>query len=100
MGIHAILIRRYMDVTVTKLSPGTLNALRALASENGKTLEEYARLVLERASENHSKDRSDKAKWLRSFEDWVNGLDRDVPTLTDHQISRESIYEEQINRQL
>ncbi len=37
-----------MDVIITEISPEALNALRSLARKNGKTLEEYARSILER----------------------------------------------------
>jgi predicted DNA-binding antitoxin AbrB/MazE fold protein len=43
---------------------------------------------------------SDKEKWLADFRDWMTNLKPDTPNLTDEQISRESIYEEQILRQL
>lgn len=43
---------------------------------------------------------SDKEKWLKAFHEWMNSLDPNTPVLTDEQISRESIYEEQIQRQL
>lgn len=43
---------------------------------------------------------ADKEKWLTEFDEWMNSLDPDTPNLTDEQISRESIYEEQIKRQL
>jgi predicted DNA-binding antitoxin AbrB/MazE fold protein len=43
---------------------------------------------------------SDKEKWLADFRDWMANLNPDTPNLTDEQISRESIYEEQILRQL
>ena len=42
----------------------------------------------------------DKEKWLEDFDEWMNSLDPNTPNLTDEQISRESIYEEQIQRQL
>lgn len=42
---------------------------------------------------------ADKENWLKDFDEWMNGLDTDTPNLTDEQISRESIYEEQILRQ-
>lgn len=42
----------------------------------------------------------DKEKWLAEFDEWMNNLDPNTPNLTDEQISRESIYEEQIKRQL
>ena len=41
----------------------------------------------------------DKEKWLDEFDEWMNSLDPNTPNLTDEQISRESIYEEQLNRQ-
>jgi hypothetical protein len=47
-----------------------------------------------------SKEDSDKEKWLADFRDWMANLNSDTPNLTDEQISRESIYEEQILRQL
>jgi hypothetical protein len=37
---------------------------------------------------------------IEVFEEWMANLDSDKPSLTDEQISRESIYEEQIQRQL
>jgi predicted DNA-binding antitoxin AbrB/MazE fold protein len=43
---------------------------------------------------------SDKEKWLEDFDEWMNSLDPNTPNLTDEQISRESIYEEQILRQI
>ena len=46
-----------------------------------------------------SKSDSDKDKWLKDFDEWMNNLDPNTPNLTDEQISRESIYEEQLNRQ-
>jgi len=46
-----------------------------------------------------SKSDSDKDKWLKDFDEWMNSLDPDTPNLTDEQISRESIYEEQLDRQ-
>ena len=42
---------------------------------------------------------TDKEKWLKEFEEWMESLDPNTPNLTDEQISRESIYEEQLNRQ-
>ena len=47
-----------------------------------------------------SENESDKEKWLEDFDEWMESLDEDTPNLTDEQISRESIYEEQIKRQL
>ena len=46
-----------------------------------------------------SKSDSDKEKWLKDFDEWMNSLDPNTPNLTDEQISRESIYEEQLDRQ-
>ena len=55
-----------MDVLITEISPETLNALKSLAHKNGKSLEEYARSVLERETRNSSemnKDFQDSFKW-------------------------------------
>lgn len=43
---------------------------------------------------------ADKEKWIKDFDEWMDTLDPDTPNLTDEQISRESIYEEQILRQV
>ena len=37
-----------------------------------------------------------KEKWLKEFDEWMESLDPNTPNLTDEQISRESIYEKQI----
>lgn len=50
-------------------------------------------------SENPQSENVNEDK-LKAFEEWMNSLDPNTPTLTDEQISRESIYEEQIQRQL
>ena len=47
-----------------------------------------------------SENDADKEKWLKDFDEWMENLDPNTPTLTADQISRESIYEEQSNRQL
>ena len=47
-----------------------------------------------------SENDTDKEKWLKDFNEWMNSFDPNTPSLTDEQISRESIYEEQIQRQL
>jgi len=40
------------------------------------------------------------AEKIKAFDEWMNSLDPKTPVLTDEQISRESIYEEQILRQI
>ncbi len=40
------------------------------------------------------------AEKIKAFDEWMNSLDPNTPVLTDEQISRESIYEEQILRQI
>lgn len=42
---------------------------------------------------------TDKEKWLKEFDEWMESLDPNTSNLTDEQISRESIYDEQLNRQ-
>lgn len=41
----------------------------------------------------------DIEQWLAEFDDWMNNLDPNIPSLTNEQISRESIYKEQLDRQ-
>ena len=50
-------------------------------------------------SENSNEKSVDRFK-IEAFEEWMANLDPNTPNLTDEQISRESIYEEQILRQL
>lgn len=91
----------YMNVTVTELSPNTLSALRGLAQKNGKTLEQYARYVLERETFQITNTEAEpNAEKIKAFEEWMESLDPDIPVLSDEQISRESMYEEQTLRQL
>lgn len=44
-------------------------------------------------------DSADKEEWLAEFDEWLSGLSRSLPNLSDEQISRESIYKEQIEKQ-
>lgn len=91
-----------MTVTITEIAPDTINALETLARQNGQTLEEYARLILERetSAADGVRKTADASK-IETFENWMNSIaERDTPGLTDEQISRESIYEEQTLRQL
>ena len=55
--------------------------------------------IVEIAVRDVSKNDSDKDEWLKEFDEWMDSLDPNTPNLTDEQISRESIYEEQLNRQ-
>lgn len=50
-------------------------------------------------SENEEKELTNAEK-IKAFDEWMESLDPNTPNLTDEQISRESIYEEQIQRQL
>ncbi|CAN5218383.1 hypothetical protein BH10ACI1_BH10ACI1_05690 [soil metagenome] len=45
-------------------------------------------------------EKSDNKFKIEVFEEWMANLDPNAPDLTDEQISRDSIYEEQIQRQL
>jgi predicted DNA-binding antitoxin AbrB/MazE fold protein len=71
---------------------GLLRPLQPLDLPENKVVEIDVRDV--------STEDSDKEKWLADFRDWMANLNPDTPNLTDEQISRESIYEEQILRQL
>jgi predicted DNA-binding antitoxin AbrB/MazE fold protein len=70
---------------------GVLHPLKPLDLPEDKIVEIDVRDVSEKDA--------DKEKWLEEFDEWMNSLDPNTPTLTDEQISRESIYEEQSNRQ-
>ena len=50
-------------------------------------------------SENGEKELANAEK-IKAFEKWMANLDPNMANLTDEQISRESIYEEQILRQI
>ncbi len=50
-------------------------------------------------SENEEKELTNAEK-IKAFDEWMKSLDPNTLNLTDEQISRESIYEEQILRQL
>lgn len=67
---------------------GLLRPLQPLDLPENKVVEIDVRDILE--------GDSDKEKWLADFRDWMANLNPDTPNLTDEQISRESIYEEQI----
>ncbi len=45
-------------------------------------------------------EKADNKFKIEVFEEWMANLNPDTPNLTDEQISRESIYEEQILRQI
>jgi predicted DNA-binding antitoxin AbrB/MazE fold protein len=42
---------------------------------------------------------SKNAEKIKAFDEWMKNLNPNTPNLTDEQISRESIYEEQLDRQ-
>ena len=70
---------------------GVLRPLQPLDLPENKILEIDVRDVNE--------NDADKEKWLREFDEWMESLDPNTPNLTDEQISRESIYKEQLDRQ-
>lgn len=74
---------------------GILRPLQPLNLPENKILEIDVRDV----SESDEKESVNKFK-IEIFEEWMANLDPNTPNLTDEQISRESIYEEQTNTQL
>jgi len=50
-------------------------------------------------TDNREKELTNAEK-IKIFDEWMESLDPNTPVLTDEQISRESIYEEQILRQI
>lgn len=73
---------------------GVLRPLKPLDLEENSVVEIDVRDI----SENEEKKLNNEEK-IKAFEEWMENLDPNTPNLTDEQISRESIYEEQLNRQ-
>lgn len=73
---------------------GVLHPLKPLDLPEDKVIELEVRDVSEK-----SEEISINAEKLKIFEEWMNSLDPNIPNLTDEQISRESIYEDRLNRQ-
>lgn len=73
---------------------GVLRPLKPLDLPEDKKVEIDVRDVSE-------KDEADpkNAEKIKAFDEWMSNLNPNTPNLTDEQISRESIYEEQIERQ-
>jgi len=74
---------------------GALRPLQPLDLPENKILEIDVRDV----SDGKEKESNNTEK-IKAFDEWMNNLDPNTPVLTDEQISRESIYEEQILRQI
>lgn len=73
---------------------GVLHPLKPLDLPEDKIVEIEVRDVSET-----SEDVSKNAEKIRVFDEWMNNLNPETPNLTDEQISRESIYQEQLDRQ-
>ena len=74
---------------------GALHPLKALDLPEDKIVEIDVRDVSGQTDE-----KADNKLKIEAFEKWMANLNPDTPNLTNEQISRESIYEEQIKRQL
>jgi predicted DNA-binding antitoxin AbrB/MazE fold protein len=74
---------------------GLLRPLQPLNLPENKVVEIDVRNISDDVEENYA----NKFK-IEAFNEWMANLNPDTPNLTDEQISRESIYEEQILRQL
>jgi predicted DNA-binding antitoxin AbrB/MazE fold protein len=74
---------------------GLLRPLQPLNLPENKVVEIDVRDISDEVEENSA----NKFK-IEAFNEWMANLNPDTPNLTDEQISRESIYEEQILRQL
>ncbi len=74
---------------------GVLRPLQPLNLPEGEIVSIDVRDV----SENGDKELTNAEK-IKAFDEWMANLDPNTPNLTDEQISRESIYEEQILRQI
>ena len=73
---------------------GVLRPLQPLDLPEDKIVEIDVRDVSEDDASN-----SANAEKIKAFDEWMANLNPNTPHLTDEQISRESIYEEQLSRQ-
>ena len=73
---------------------GLLRPLAPLDLPEDSTVEIDVREVIENGAK-----KSKNVEKLKAFHEWMENLDPNTPSLIDDQISRESIYEEQLNRQ-
>ena len=74
---------------------GILRPLQPLDLPENKIVEIDVRDI----TDNKEKE-TNNAEKIKVFDEWMNNLDPNTPALTDEQISRESIYEEQLLRQI
>lgn len=75
---------------------GVLRPLSPLDLEENSVVE----IDVRDAADPISEPSADVDKWLKNFHDWMNSLDPNTPVLTDEQISRESIYADDLDRHL
>lgn len=87
-----------MNVTI-ELSEEQAAALKVQAEAQGLTverwLEQMAAQLAPSTSIAHLQETNPK-EWARRFHQWAEGHDRTTPLLSDHAISRESIYPDRI----
>jgi predicted DNA-binding antitoxin AbrB/MazE fold protein len=74
---------------------GILRPLQPLNLPENKIVEIDVRDVKENGEEKNINDEK-----IKAFKEWMESLNPNTPNLSDEQISRESIYEEQLQRQL
>jgi predicted DNA-binding antitoxin AbrB/MazE fold protein len=74
---------------------GVLRPLQPLDLPENKIVEIDVRDVSD-----DKENQPSNAEKIKAFDEWMNNLDPNVRVLTDEQTSRESIYEEQILRQV
>ncbi len=72
--------------------------IRNLSPERQREVADFVLFLREREENGEQQSANDKK--LKAFQEWMESLDPNTPVLTDEQISRESIYEEQILRQI
>jgi len=73
---------------------GVLRPLQPLDLPENKIVE-----IDVRDTADNSEQNSVNNSKIKAFEEWMENLSPNTPNLTDEQISRESIYEDQLNRQ-
>jgi len=87
-----------MNVTI-ELSDEQAAALKLVAEARGLTMEHWLEQIAAHLAPSKSiahLQNTDPQEWARRFHEWAEGHDRTTPLLTEHAISRESIYPDRV----
>ena len=100
-AIYSIVERegiRAMNVTI-ELSDEQAAALKAQALAEGLTVEHWLERLASQFAPSASiahLQKTNPEEWARRFHEWAESHDRTTPLLSEHAISRESIYPDRV----